>query len=45
VVVESIWVKVQTIDRYHFVGHAQIYLRSGTRRYTEATPVFPVRCS
>jgi hypothetical protein len=41
VVVDSIWVKIQVIDHSHLIGHAQIYLRSGARRYVQLLPENP----
>jgi DNA invertase Pin-like site-specific DNA recombinase len=40
-VVESIWIKVQVINRNYFIGHVQIYLRSGVRRYVQLFPARP----
>lgn len=38
--VEEIWLRVQPIGQRAYVGHAQIYLRSGVRSYVQ---LFPTR--
>lgn len=39
--VDSVWVVVQTVRRGVYVGHAQIYLRGGGRRYVRLLPADP----
>lgn len=40
-IVEEIWLRVQPVGYRKYVGHAQIYLRSGTRRYVQLLPAAP----
>lgn len=36
--VDEIWLLVQPISKRSYIGHAQIYLRSGERRYVQLPP-------
>jgi hypothetical protein len=40
-VVEEIWVVSQPVGEREYVGHAQIYLRGGSRRYVQLLPRDP----